>query len=393
MVLLFVLLALSIIIYTSVEIYAGIKRGGVLESFRLFTVIIAAVLSVIISLLWVLLAIKPGFMNIPDALIPLTKELSVKFALPLSIFILFILIKALMLFIYVPMSKTFFDKAKEKQAENKGKTVLNGILCASFISIIITIMLILPASRLKILYKDYCEHKESIKTLYALSKGENIAASELIDSVDSLSSYILSMPYASDEAKIKAMNYAVETLNATMKASENPALNAVSLNTYDDISSHEKQRSSVIDAAKTLEEVGLLEDINSTSSINQDNVLKAVSSEDNARKLVDAVENIDGGGEVLSDVINNMVNDYSNGEIKNIVNEEALKNVTENKEAIVNSLMEAETFKNFTEDDFSKMTPEEKKELINKIETIKSYGVVNEDACNDLIKKIKKSMK
>lgn len=390
---LYIIVGLLIAGVGTLIILSGKKRGGCLESFRLFTVLLAGVLTVAFTVLPVFILIRPGFLKLPKGLVPIAKELALNFVVPVAALVVFIVLNLVMLIVYLIVGHSF-KKGKHSAAcmDITTKSKVLGIVCAVLISAIVAVFLAIPAARAGSLYNDYEENKENLLTLYSLSKGENVKPSEILTSVDELSQYILSIDYVSDDAKVEALNYAIETLNKKLGETNNAALNGVSLKTYSSITKHKKQISSVVGVAKSLEKAGILEDLATNATISEEKIFDAVTSEDTTRELVDAIGELENGGEMFSEVINGMVSDMSHGEVKNIVNESVMKDIDGNKEAIVQTMMLAECFKDITEEKYLQMGAPEREELITKLESIVDLGVVDKEACGEIIGNIKKSI-
>lgn len=396
-ILLYVAFALLFAAYTALEIIVGKKRGARLSCIRLISVAIAAVLAVLCCVIAALILIKPGFLGLPKELVPLAKDIAKSIVLPIAILVVFVVFKLISLIGYaIAAGAAKKGKHAAECTEIDKKSSIIGMVLGGVISLIVTGFLVIPALRITSIYKDYDENKDNIMTLVALVRGEKISTSELITSVDDLSSYILSMDYVSDEAKVKALNYAIETVNKKLKESGNAAMGGLEFNTYSSLSKHKKQISSLVDVAKSLDKAGLVADISTSgidaSGISEEKLLDAVSSEDTAKDFVDAVSKLDNGGEVLADMINGVIAEKSNNELKNIIDEDVLRNIDANKNAVVKTLTLAESFKSMSEEEYSKMGVEERRELIDQIYEIMSYGVVDANECMKIIGNIRRSI-
>ncbi len=396
-ILLYVAFALLFAAYTALEILVGKKRGAHLSLIRLISVAIAAVLAVLCGIIPALILVKPGFLGLPKELVPLAKDILKSIILPIGIFVLFAVFKLISLIGYaIAASKAKKGKHAAECTEIDKKSSIIGIVLGAVISLIVTGFLVIPALRITSLYKDYDENKDNIMTIVALARGEKVSTSELIASVDDLSSYILSMEYVSDDAKVKALNYAIETINKKLKESGNSAIGSLEFNTYSSVSKHKKQLSSLVDVAKSLDKAGLVADISTsgidTAGLSEEKLLDAVSSEETAKDFVNAVSKLDNGGQVLADMINGVVAEKSNNELKNIINEDVVKNLDANSEAVVKTLTLAESFKSMSEEEYSKMGVEERRELIDQIYEIMGYGVVDANECMKIIGNIRRSI-
>ncbi len=377
----------------AIEVLIGKKRGGCLESFRLFTVLIASVLAVSGAVFSVKTFVKPIYIPILNRsvlteYIPLIEDLAFYFVMPVISLLLYVFFKLLLLIAYEIVSDRLKSGKHSTACEPSKSSLIKGIATGAAVGLISAMFVAFPIIRIGNLYSDYKNNKKNIETLFSVSKGEDVSMQDKLDALYALSDYILDMPYASEKSKVQALNYSIKLINDMLAKVDNKAVSKISLGTYDNMEDHKKQVEAVVGIVKTFDDAGLLSD----EGIKPEKVLDAVTDISTATSFVDSVSKLDNGGEMLVDVINEMVNDMSNGEIKTIINESAVSELDKNRELIINTLAKAECFKDMSKESYTKMTPDEKHELIKSINEVKQYGMLDSAVCEDLIRRIEASM-
>lgn len=399
-------LLLLIIVAFVLEIITGRSRGGCLSSFRLFTVFLAAGAAICATLvLGKIFITGEKLSGVPAELIPLIHDLAYVFAVPVAMLILFLVCKLVMLLVYAIGAAVLKKKHAEACTSSEKAVKAKGLVCGLLIGLTVVGFFVLPCYRGVSLYGDYKTLEPSFMKIYNFTQGEKISSAELIAAVDELSDYILDVDYISDDAKVQAINYGIGLVNSTLANSGNSALGNISLGTYDTVEEHKQQVDNIVDIAKTMDEVGLLDSVigNTDDGTAEENgegtggavdagkMLDAISDESTARNFVEAVEKLENGNEMLANIINDTVKEMSDGQLSNLIDAEALSKA-ENSEALVQTLTHASIFTNLNEESFNAMSNGEKQDLIDELNEIKSYGVMDSATIDDLISKIKSRM-
>lgn len=380
----------------TLEIVIAGKRGGCLSSFRVFTVAIAGVIGVGLAFLLGHIFVNDRYISLPADLQPLVHDLAYTFAIPVLALLIFLFFKLFTLIVYAVVANNLKNGEHSEACNSADPAVRNkGFICGAIISVIVLGFLAMPIYRSTSLYHDYKVNEPSFNTILQYATGGKVSNSELISAIDNLTGYILDVNYVSEDAKVKAINYGIKTVNSMLTDVGGSALGNLSLETYDSIEEHKQQVETIVDIAKVLDETGILDivtaDNSSEAVIDADRIIDAISSEENARAFIEAIGGLDNGNEMLAEVINETIKEMSGGLMVNLIDEDAIADES-NVEALIQTMTHATTFLNLSMEDFQNMSNEEKQELINSINEISKYGIVDSSMMDIIISQIEATM-
>ena len=335
--------------------------------------------------------------EVPKEIEPAVRELINNLAGPFVFFAVFIVLKIITGFIFLIVQAV----VKKNSADLTAGKKLLGALCGIFSAAIVCFVVWLPGRLVAGVADDYFAHRKEIQNIISLVNGGNVSTSDTLNAVNFVTAYVMETDLVSDESKVQVANFGIGQVNESMKNSGNSALECLELGEVKDMSALKEQVNSVMDVAKAMDDAGVLEDVVNKASgkdtsgevISEETIIAAISEEKTARALVRAAETMDNGGQMLANAVNSAVEEASNGQLKNVLNEDVLADTKKNEDAIVKTLTLADTLKDMDEESFSKMSVSEKYVLISKIEELKSLGVVNGDVCDSVLAAIEDSMR
>ncbi len=222
-----------------------------------------------------------------------------------------------------------------------------------------------------------------LKGAVELLQNNRLVSTQMVDRIEAIALYSIDeqngFTYISNEDRKYLINSVLDAVNNGINDNLGDFGYNIVIEPVESVQQAREEATQAFDVVRNL--VNLFE--NSVSQFgNLENITDLSEAFSDAEKLKDALEsviNVEGAGESLKDMANDKISELTNGEIKNAVDYDALKNAMGNEKEAQEIADAASRLAAYGNRDMSTLTEEEKNGIMEDVGILEDKGIVSDD--------------